>query len=103
MDAIVEAVHKSASDTLKKYEQTSIRLLAGLGVEGDTHMGITVKHLEKNLQAIAHLKHKDRLEIGTVRHNLIEHRDRVTSITIIPDGRTLVSGSTDRTIKIWQI
>lgn len=44
MDAIVEAVHKSASHTMKKHEQPSIRLLAGLGVEGDAHMGITVKH-----------------------------------------------------------
>lgn len=44
MNAIVEAVHQSASHTMKKYEQTSIRLLAGLGVEGDAHMGVTVKH-----------------------------------------------------------
>jgi MOSC domain-containing protein YiiM len=44
MDASIEAVHKSASHTLKKHEQQSIRLLAGLGVEGDAHMGVTVKH-----------------------------------------------------------
>ncbi len=44
MDGIIEAVHKSASHTLKKHEQQSIRLLAGLGVEGDAHMGVTVKH-----------------------------------------------------------
>lgn len=59
--------------------------------------------VEKNLQAIARLKHKDRLEIGTVRHNLTEHSDRVTSITISPDGKTLVSGSMDRTIDIWDL
>ena len=44
MDGIVEAVHRSASHTMKKHEQLSIRLLAGLGVEGDAHMGVTVKH-----------------------------------------------------------
>src|SRR5919206_3628635 len=44
MDGMVEAVHRSASHTLMKPGQSSIRLLAGLGVEGDAHMGVTVKH-----------------------------------------------------------
>src|SRR5438270_1475195 len=44
MDGMVEAVHRSASHTLTKPEQPSIRLLAGLGVEGDAHLGKTVKH-----------------------------------------------------------
>jgi hypothetical protein len=44
MDGMVEAVHKSASHTLSKPGQPSIRLLAGLGVEDDAHMGVTVKH-----------------------------------------------------------
>lgn len=44
MGGIVEAVQKSASHTLSKPGQASIRLLAGLGVEGDAHMGVTVKH-----------------------------------------------------------
>jgi MOSC domain-containing protein YiiM len=44
MSGMVEAVHQSASHTLKKAGQPSIRLLAGLGVEDDAHMGVTVKH-----------------------------------------------------------
>jgi MOSC domain-containing protein YiiM len=44
MNGIVEAVHLSPSHTLQKPGQLSIRLLAGLGVEGDAHMGATVKH-----------------------------------------------------------
>ena len=44
MHEIVEAVHRSASHTLTKPGEPSIRLLAGLGVEGDAHMGETVKH-----------------------------------------------------------
>src|SRR5438067_4606664 len=44
MGGIVEAVQKSASHTLTKPGQLSIRLLAGLGVEGDAHMGVTVQH-----------------------------------------------------------
>ena len=44
MGGIVEAVHRGASHTLTKPGQPCIRLLAGLGVEGDAHMGVTVKH-----------------------------------------------------------
>jgi hypothetical protein len=39
MGGSVEAVHSSASHTLTKPGQPSIRLLMGLGVEGDAHMG----------------------------------------------------------------
>lgn len=44
MAGTVEAVHRSASHTLSKPGQPSIRLLVGLGVEDDAHMGLTVKH-----------------------------------------------------------
>jgi hypothetical protein len=44
MGGVVEAVHRSATHTLTKSGQPYIRLLAGLGVEGDAHMGVTVKH-----------------------------------------------------------
>lgn len=44
MVATVAAVHMSASHTLIKTAQPSIHLLAGLGVEGDAHLGTTVKH-----------------------------------------------------------
>jgi MOSC domain-containing protein YiiM len=44
MDGQVEAVHVSPTHSLVKQPQASIRLLAGRGVEGDAHMGTTVKH-----------------------------------------------------------
>ncbi len=44
MRAVVTAVSRSATHTLSKPNQESIRLLAGLGVEGDAHFGKTVKH-----------------------------------------------------------
>lgn len=44
MGGNVEAVSRSASHTMRKGEQASIRLLAGLGVEEDAHAGVTVKH-----------------------------------------------------------
>jgi len=44
MSAIVTAVSSSPKHTLSKPNQERIRLLAGLGVEGDAHQGVTVKH-----------------------------------------------------------
>jgi MOSC domain-containing protein YiiM len=42
--AIVVAVCRSAGHTFGKAPRPSIRLLAGLGVEGDAHAGATVQH-----------------------------------------------------------
>ena len=40
----VKALSKSPSHTLIKKNENQITLLKGLGVEGDAHQGITVKH-----------------------------------------------------------
>ena len=44
MPAIVTAVSCSRSHTFSKRNELMIRLVAGLGVEGDAHMGERVKH-----------------------------------------------------------
>ena len=44
MPAIITTVSKSPTHTMAKIPQESIVLLAGLGVEGDAHLGETVKH-----------------------------------------------------------
>ncbi len=44
MEATVEAVSVSPAHTMSKPGAGAIRLLAGLGVEGDAHAGVTVKH-----------------------------------------------------------
>lgn len=44
MDGVVIAVSLSGTHMFAKQNQDKIRLLAGLGVEGDAHMGETVKH-----------------------------------------------------------
>lgn len=44
MDGVVVAVNRSEAHTFSKLNQASIKLLTGLGVEGDSHMGKTVKH-----------------------------------------------------------
>lgn len=44
MGGIVAAVSRSARHSLAKPNQDSIKLVAGMGVEGDAHQGTTVKH-----------------------------------------------------------
>jgi MOSC domain-containing protein YiiM len=44
MGATVTAVAANSSHTFVKPSLSRIRLLAGLGVEGDAHQGVTVKH-----------------------------------------------------------
>jgi MOSC domain-containing protein YiiM len=50
MNGLVTAVSCSATHTFSKENQSSIRLLAGLGVEGDAHLGETVKHRSRVAQ-----------------------------------------------------
>ncbi|GII31034.1 MOSC domain-containing protein [Planotetraspora mira] len=65
-DAAVAAVSLSGTHTFSKSNQDVIRLLAGLGVEGDAHMGVTVKHRSRvardpsrpNLRQV-HLVHEE--------------------------------------------
>lgn len=44
MKGLIVAVSRSAAYTFSKPNQEGIHLLTGLGVEGDAHMGETVKH-----------------------------------------------------------
>jgi len=44
MEPMVTAVSRSETHSFSKSNQSSIRLLTGLGVEGDAHLGATVKH-----------------------------------------------------------
>lgn len=44
MTGQVVAVHRSGIHGFSKHPEDSIRLLEGLGVEGDAHAGTTVKH-----------------------------------------------------------
>lgn len=50
MPPIVTAVSRKAAHEFSKDNQASIRLLCGLGVEGDAHMGETVKHRSRAAQ-----------------------------------------------------
>ena len=50
MTGVVAAVSRSPTHTLTKPVADSIRLLAGLGVEGDAHQGTTVRHRSRILK-----------------------------------------------------
>lgn len=47
MAAHVVSVHRSATHSMAKESLPEIRLLAGIGVEGDVHAGATVMHLSR--------------------------------------------------------
>jgi MOSC domain-containing protein YiiM len=66
--AFVVAVSRNAKHTFSKYSEPTIRLLAGLGVEGDAHHGHKVQHVyhaRKNPEAPnlrqVHLIHEELL------------------------------------------
>ncbi|WP_441251533.1 MOSC domain-containing protein [Kitasatospora sp. McL0602] len=60
------AVSRSGGHEFSKPNEPSVRLLAGLGVEGDAHLGVTVKHRSRvaqdptqpNLRQV-HLMHEE--------------------------------------------
>src|SRR3954470_570010 len=69
MKGLIVAVSRSATHTFSKPNREAIRLLAGLGVEGDAHLGETVKHRSRvaadptqpNLRQV-HLIHAELLD-----------------------------------------
>ena len=66
MDGVVTAVSRSATHTMSKPNQAVIRLVRGVGVDGDAHSGATVKHRSRaardpeqpNLRQV-HLMHSE--------------------------------------------
>lgn len=67
--ATVLAVHRSSSHDFSKFPEAAIKLVAGLGVEGDAHAGVTVQHRSRvardpsqpNLRQV-HLLHAELFE-----------------------------------------
>ena len=79
MHPVVTAVSRSATHTLTKPADDTIRLLSGLGVEGDAHQGTTVKHRSRvardpsqpNLRQV-HLIHAElHDELGAAGFNVV--------------------------------
>lgn len=108
MGGIVTAVCRSATHTFSKSTQDSIRLLTGLGVEGDGHLGNTVKHRSRvardpsqpNLRQV-HLIHAEPLDelqtagfavsVGQIGENVTT---RGVDLLGLPSGTRLHLGNT---------
>ena len=106
MSGKVTAVCRSATHTFSKATQRSIRFLTGLGVEGDAHMGGTVKHRSRvardpdqpNLRQV-HLIHGELLDelrasgfsisIGQIGENVAT---RGIDLLGLPSGARLTLG-----------
>lgn len=106
--AVVMAVSRSAKYTFSKPTQGSIRLVAGLGVEGDAHMGATVKHRSRvrrdptqpNLRQV-HLMHAELFEELAAKGFAVAPGDMGENITTagvdllgLPTGARLRLGET---------
>ena len=107
MEGTVVAVSRSGGHTFSKPTQASIRLLAGLGVEGDAHMGETMKHrsrvrqdpMQPNLRQV-HLIHSElfnELHAGGVRVSAGDMGENITTQGIdllgLPAGARLHIGA----------
>ncbi len=108
MAGTVEAVSLSPTHTFSKPNQQRIRLLAGLGVEGDAHLGETVKHRSRvkrdpsqpNLRQV-HLIHAelhDELRAGEFDVSAGQMGENVTTRGVdllgLPTGTRLRLGET---------
>jgi MOSC domain-containing protein YiiM len=107
MDATVTAVSASSEHSFSKPNRQSITLLAGLGVAGDAHAGVTVKHRSRvardpsqpNLRQV-HLIHQELFaEVGE-RGFTVDAGDLGENITtkgiellLLPVGTLLHIGS----------
>src|SRR5919112_3918676 len=108
MMAIVTAVSCNATHGFSKPNAEAIRLLAGLGVEGDAHLGVTVKHRSRvardpsqpNLRQV-HLIHEelhDELRAGGFTVEAGQMGENVTTRGVdllgLPTGTRLHLGET---------
>lgn len=106
----VVSVHVSTEHCFSKAHRDCIRLLAGLGVEGDVHLGVTVQHLSRvardpsqpNLRQV-HLVHAElhdelvaagfRVTAGDIGENVTT---RGIDLLALPTGTVLHLGADAR-------
>jgi hypothetical protein len=111
----VVAVSRSAVHQFSKPVQKSIRLLVGLGVEGDAHLGVTVKHRSRvakdptqpNLRQV-HLIHEElheelraggfQIAPGVIGENITT---RGIDLLALPRGARLHIGDTAVVRRNW--
>jgi MOSC domain-containing protein YiiM len=107
MSPTVLAVHRSPTHSFSKRTALSVRLIAGLGVEGDAHAGATVKHRSRvardptqpNLRQV-HLIHAELLDELNARGFTVKPGEMGENITTrgldllaLPTGALLTIGT----------
>jgi len=105
MPGLVESVCQASTHAFSKRPRMWIRLLAGLGVEGDAHLGTTVKHRSRvardpaqpNLRQV-HLLHHELLIELEARGFLIGPGD--IGENILTSGIDLLGLPTDAILRI---
>ncbi len=80
MTGVVIAVSRSASHSMSKPNVAAIRLLAGLGVEGDTHAGVTVQHRSR----VARDPSQPNLRQVHLIHNELHEELRAAGFVVAP-------------------
>jgi MOSC domain-containing protein YiiM len=80
MTGTVVAVCISSGHTMRKPTQARIRLLEGLGVEGDAHMGTTVKHRSR----VARDPRQPNLRQVHLIHSELHEELRAAGFTVAP-------------------
>jgi len=101
----VQSLSKSKTHTFNKYNCESLTLLEGLGVEGDAHMGVTVKHRSRvahdpsqpNLRQV-HLIHTELFEELATKGFTVKDGEMGENITT--KGIDLLSLPKDTILKI---
>ena len=101
-----QTIFSSSHDkTIRFWQVTSGKLQ---GIVNETS-GLVLSGLSKNNQLLFTASEDKSIKIwdaktGKRLHKPLKgHSDHITAFIVSPDGRTLVSGSRDRTVKIWQI
>jgi MOSC domain-containing protein YiiM len=79
-NGLVTAVSRSDGHTFSKAAQPAVRLLAGLGVEGDAHSGATVKHRSR----VARDPGQPNLRQVHLMHGELHDELRVAGFTVGP-------------------
>jgi MOSC domain-containing protein YiiM len=80
MRGTVVAVSSSGTHTMAKGNQPEIRLLVGLGVEGDAHAGVTVKHRSR----VARDPSQPNLRQVHLIHTELHHELRAAGYDLVP-------------------
>ncbi len=94
---LVEAIRNAATTADTPYLRKLKEYFSAIG----DRQGIN--EVEEILYAIADSRYPRQLKNAYLSHTLTGHTGKISSVAITADGQILVSGSADKTIKIWNL